>query len=310
MTAVAPTDLREDAAPHGELEVAGRAWSGFRERCADPWRRPPWAIPPQVLARDQVEADEMGLRLVALLGREGRSRTWLASGTGGEARVARRLPQRSSAELGPEVTELVRLVSLREPSLLTPTQVLAGDPTWVVRRFSEGVPLRRLLMIAGLSEVQVATVVQDLAAALAALHAAGLAHGSVHSGNAIVGIDGITRLCDAATRPVTEPGEAAMARDVAALRGVVEAALTRRSGVGSRVRSHDGRARLDGVLAEFAATPHPGRSSLDALRVEVESIAGSPGTAVRRQVSALVARVLPRPATPPPGLSGGPRPGR
>ncbi|MGA8014519.1 MAG: hypothetical protein WCB85_01205 [Candidatus Dormiibacterota bacterium] len=299
MTALAPPTVPRDVAAAGDLELPGRAAAVFRERHGGLGPNlPRSAVPPQVLARDQAEVEELGLRLLALLGREGRSRTWLGSGAAGELRVARRLPAGSRGDLGAEVTDLVRLVALREPSLLTPTQLLGGDPTWVVRRFSEGVALRRLLTVVGLSSAQVAALAHDLIAATLALHAAGLAHGSVHGGNVIVGIDGWARLCDAATSPRQDPA-VAMGQDIEDLSGVLEAALARRSGSGRRrAPEASGLAHLEAVLGGFIAARRLPTGGLELLLTDLDSASGGPTTAVRRQLSALVDRVQPRAAVP------------
>lgn len=299
MTALAPPTVPGDVVAAGDLELPGRAAAVFRERYSGLGPNlPRWAVPPQVLARDQAEVEELGLRLLAMLGREGRSRTWLGSGAAGELRVARRLPAGSRGERGAEVTDLVRLVSLREPSLLTPTQLLGGDPTWVVRRFSEGVALRRLLTVVGLSSAQVAALAHDLIAATLALHAARLAHGSVHGGNVIVGIDGWARLCDAATSPHQDPA-IAMEQDIEDLSGVLEAAMARRSGSGRRrAPEASGLAHLEAVLGAFIAARRLPVGGLELLLTDLDSASGGPTTAVRRQLSALVDRVQPRAAVP------------
>lgn len=254
--------------------------------------RPPWAAPPRVLAHDQAEVEEMGITLVALLGAAGRSRTWLAAGPGAETRVARRLTDRPVEEIGTGVTDLVRLVSLRDPSLLTPTQVVAGRPTWLARRYSDGVCLRRLLMLAGLTTAQLLAVGRDGAAGLAVLHAAGLTHGSVHGGNVIVGLDGVARLSDAGTALVPA-GAAGRRRDVVDLLALLESARASRR-LGSR--SHPApsgwphlEALLHGGSPPEAAAWDPERL-LDALY----EAAGETAPSVRRELSALVLRVRPR----------------
>ncbi|HXZ99752.1 MAG TPA: hypothetical protein VEK76_05330 [Candidatus Binatia bacterium] len=246
-------------------------------------------MPAAVLARDQAEVEETGLRLVSLLGEAGRSRTWLARGPSGEVRVARRLPERPVHLQGVGVSELIRLVSLREPSLLTPTQVLAAGSTWVVRRFSSGTPLRRLLTVAGLSSPQVVAIAHDVGAALAALHSAGLAHGAVHPGNVIIGIDGRARLCDAGILPPADLASASR-RDLDDLRSLVREAMARRPR-GQRPRDFDGQAQLDAALRRLVDALQPLEMTAATLVADLDRAAGEPGPSARRGLSALVARV-------------------
>ncbi len=284
----------------GAAEAPGRP---VPPRYSEP-DHPAWAAPPRVLAHDQAEVDEMGLTLLALLGEAGRSRTWLAAGPGAETRVARRLTDRPVEEIGDGVTGLVRLVSLRDPSLLTPTQVVAGRPTWLARRYSDGVSLRRLLMLAGLTTAQLLAVGRDTASGLAVLHAAGLTHGSVHGGNVILGLDGVARLCDAGTA-LGPAGVAGRRQDVADLLGLLEAVRASR-GRGSLARPpSSGWPHLQAMLRR-SSLPEAAPWDADRLLDALYQAAGETPLGVRRELSALVLRVRPRsPISPAKGAGPG-----
>jgi hypothetical protein len=292
----APQRVRR-AAPTGAglvrgLEPAGGKAGARPGRYSEP-DQPRWAAPPRVLAHDQAEVDEMGLRLLSLLGEAGRSRTWLAAGPAAETRVARRLTDRPVEEIGPGVTDLVRLVSLRDPSLLTPTQLVAGRPTWLARRYSDGVPLRRLLMLVSLTAAQLLAVGRDAASGLAVLHAAGLTHGSVHGGNVIVGLDGLARLCDAGIALV--PGGAeGRRRDVADLLSLLESARAGRHPLLRARPPLSGWPHLQALLRAGGSPPAAAEWDPERLLEALCAAAGETAPRVRRELSALVLRVRPR----------------
>ncbi len=244
-------------------------------------------LPVQLLGHDQEEARELDLELVALIGQAWWSRTWLARGASGELRVARRLPERPAYERGDAVAALVRLISLRAPGLLAPTQLMAGVPIWVARRFSSGIPLRRLVAVASLTPAQVTALSRDVATTVSALHEAGLAHGSLHAGNVIVGVDGRARLSDAGiATSALEPG--ARRRDLDALRGLVAALAPRRS---RPVPPHAAPRDRGGAPPPGGGCPEGDRPLLIRL-----ASADEPPPAVRRQLAALVDRLsLPTP---------------
>lgn len=292
-----PAGLRRPGPPGGEVQLRGFALS-----YSDPYRRDRApgqsadTVPAGLLAHDQGEVGEMGLRLVSLLGSQPRSRTWLAVGPEGEVRVARRLPERPLDEVGRVADVLIRMVALRDPSFLGPTALLADRETWVVRRFGAGVPLRRLLMVVGLSPRQLGALVRDIAAALATLHGSGVAHGVMHPGNVIVGVDGRARLCDAGTRPGGDaPIEAR--RDLDDLREVVTVGTARWSGQRRRAPVSGARADADRALRDAVTGTRLAEDGA-ALLHQLDAAMGEPPPAVRRELSLLVERLTPRAVTP------------
>lgn len=79
---------------------------------------------------------------------------------------------------------------------------------WLVSELDAGVSLRRLLQVAKLSPLQAGVFAADVIEAAEAMHAAGYAHGRLHSGNVHVGLGGEVRLTDWAVGVLTNPGRA------------------------------------------------------------------------------------------------------
>jgi serine/threonine protein kinase len=67
----------------------------------------------------------------------------------------------------------------------------------LVRALDPGVSLVRLASVGSLAAGQVAALAEGILGGLGALHDRRLTHGSIHSGNVLVGADGRIRLCDA-----------------------------------------------------------------------------------------------------------------
>jgi len=96
-----------------------------------------------------------------------------------------------------------------------------GARAYVVREWVDGSSLRELVADAPLEADRATTVTAAVASAVAAVHATGMAHGNVHPGTVLVGVDGRVVLADA------RADEAATAdADVRAIGAVLYCALT------------------------------------------------------------------------------------
>lgn len=132
---------------------------------------------------------------------------------------------------------------------------------WLLSELDDGVPLRRLVAAARLTPLQAAVVLDDVHAALQALHREGHWHGRVHAGNVHIGTQGQVRLGDWAPAMLVRPAvlDGHRTTDLAAL------------------------ARLAGELAASASRPqHPAGSRAAQLLEAVQ------GTAVHTPPPTLV----------------------
>jgi hypothetical protein len=221
--------------------------------------------------------------------------TWSAHADG--ERVAARPARAAGLESGageqgalPQVAELTPVRAPQLVPLLGAAEL--DDATWLVSEYVEGVSLARLMGAATLTPVQAAYVAIQVLHGVAALHAAGLAHGRLSGGNVVVGSDGEPRLTDWA------PGA------LAGVRGFDDAAPQDRSrahGLVSELAANADRPvvrhdhRYDALMA---ALDQVGRAQDDepagvtALRLE-DALLGSVGDATsmartRAEIAALV----------------------
>lgn len=155
------------------------------------------------------------LRLLGQLGEGLRGKTFNARLADGSLVAAKRLQAGAPA---PEPDQLARLSPTGARALVAVQEVFVErGERWVVSERAGGLSLRALLergRLAPMCAVYVAIAVLD---ALAALHQAGLWHGSIHSGNVHVGADGAVRLSDYCLTPRGDLREARLrAADVQA----------------------------------------------------------------------------------------------
>lgn len=127
----------------------------------------------------------------------------LADGRPVAARVIPTASEEETARLLQHLRRLGRLVDEH----LVPVVGAAVEPggVWMLSELDAGVPLRTLLGRGPLPPPLAARVGTEALAALATLHAAGLAHGALHAGNVHLGPDGRVRLGDYALRPGADP---------------------------------------------------------------------------------------------------------
>lgn len=111
-----------------------------------------------------------------------------------------------AAETWPIWTDGASAPPAPSPFLL-PVLGLARTPhaIWLLSELDEGVPLRRLVAAARLTPLQAAMVLDDVHAALDALHREGHWHGRVHAGNVHIGSQGQVRLGDWAPAMLVRP---------------------------------------------------------------------------------------------------------
>jgi eukaryotic-like serine/threonine-protein kinase len=96
-----------------------------------------------------------------------------------------------------------------------------GERAYVVREWVEGAALREIVSSGPLDAERATTIAHAVAAAIAAVHATGMAHGNVHPGTVLVDHDGRVVLADARA-----DGTASADGDVRAVGGVLYFALT------------------------------------------------------------------------------------
>lgn len=151
-------------------------------------------------------APDPALRLVEPLG----ARTWQGLAYDGTPVAARWLAATTQSASSPAIEMSLPApwqspgggpATLRLPpptSVLLPVLGLArtADAVWLLSELDDGVPLRRLLAAARLTPLQAAVVLDDVHAALVALHAEQCWHGRLHAGNVHVGSAGQVRLGD------------------------------------------------------------------------------------------------------------------
>jgi hypothetical protein len=96
-----------------------------------------------------------------------------------------------------------------------------GDRAYVVREWVNGASLREVLAGGPLDADRSVSIAQAVTAAVAALHATGMAHGNVHPGTVLIGGDGRVVLTDARTDVASTPES-----DVRAIGAVLYSTLT------------------------------------------------------------------------------------
>jgi tRNA A-37 threonylcarbamoyl transferase component Bud32 len=138
----------------------------------------------------------LGVELLDRLG-SGRS-TFRARSSDGTLVVVRRLDI-PDAEARDRVAATLRRVQGAAPLGVVPVLRVQseGDVLWMTRAFDAGLPVRRLTTLASPTASQVGALGIGMLEAVRALHAAGVAHGSLHGGNVLVRSDGSVRLADA-----------------------------------------------------------------------------------------------------------------
>jgi eukaryotic-like serine/threonine-protein kinase len=141
-----------------------------------------------------------------------------------------------------------------------------GDRAYVVREWVDGAALRELVASGPLDAERATTIAHAVAAAVAAVHATGMAHGNVHPGTVLVDHDGRVVLADARA-----DGTASEEGDVRAAGGVLYFALT-----GHWPHAEAGPTALPDALRDSAgglASPRQNRAGvpdyLDALTMDL-----------------------------------------
>ena len=148
---------------------------------------------------------EIDIDQVEWLGRLGRGRhgdAWFVRVGAADVCIAKRV-----LCLGPEAQRhltrrLRRIARCSDDSLVHLLGVaIDGDAVVLVRALDPGLSLGRLASVGSLAAGQVAALAEGILGGLGALHSQRLSHGSIHSGNVLVGADGGIRLCDAGLAP-------------------------------------------------------------------------------------------------------------
>src|SRR2546430_7000063 len=131
-------------------------------------------------------------------------RTWLARTANGILVVARRIwaPPGACVD-GRALSERAAELVANPPPPLVPLRgvVKRGNAFWLLSEFDTGVSLERLFLRAKLSLTQATTLAAHLLDAVAAMHAAGYAHGGLEAGHVRIGRGGEVRLAGWAPRP-------------------------------------------------------------------------------------------------------------
>jgi hypothetical protein len=151
-----------------------------------------------------------------------------------------------------------------------------GDRAYVVREWVDGAALRELVVSGPLDAERATTIAHAVAAAVAAVHATGMAHGNVHPGTALIDHDGRVVLADA-----RGDGTASEDGDVRAVGGVLYFALT-----GHWPHAEAGRSALPDAVRDSTgavASPRQSRAGvpdyLDALTMDLLDAQVAPPTA-------------------------------
>ncbi|HYA00942.1 MAG TPA: protein kinase [Candidatus Binatia bacterium] len=250
--------------------------------------------------RDQQEVGAEGFRLLMLLGTARTSRTWLAADRASRLCVLRRLSGVSESERLALLGDVERMAQLRHPCLLSPSSGWAYETAaWVARLHDDGVSLRRLVAVARLTPRHVAALGSDVLEGLSALDKVGLAHGSLHSGNILVGGNGRARIADMGLRAAAAGegaagGAAPVEESDAGLSDLEAVALAMRAALGrggapvpQRVVT-GGVDGMDSLIAEGAPVLGGARCPREALEI-LTRLTGEPDPGARRQIAALVA---------------------
>jgi hypothetical protein len=253
--------------------------------------------------RDQIEVAARELRLLVLLGTARTSRTWLAVSPDGEMTVARRMAS-SGAGCAALMARLEAARGVDHPHLVPPAAVwTAGTALWVSRRHQDGVSLRRLIAVTRLAPAHLLSVADDTLSALVALHAAAVAHGSLHPGNILIAPNGMAVAVDTGCRAGEEDGEAdpdpgerdptgrsgSPSQDLAVLAAGMRSALTppgrraARAGIAAEVP-----AALAVLLGGKGGPPFDGAATAPEALAAVRAALGGPSPGARRQLGALV----------------------
>lgn len=277
-----------------------------------------------LLERDQLEVEDHGLVLLSLLGSTATSRTWLAADAADALKVVRRLIGRGEAERASVLSTLSRLAQLRHPGLLSPEPAwVAGTSVWVARPHDPGVSLRRLAAVARLDSRHVVAIGGDVLDGLAAVHAVGVAHGALHPGNILVGLDGRARVVDMGLRASTADGagsggvgetgpDRGTGYDIEAVAASLRVAMVQPRRHGAPGRGPHPRPEGLGGLDPILGGPglaFAGASSAGEARIALYDAAGEPDARTRREIVALVTPLRAvRPIVTPPLASILPRP--
>jgi hypothetical protein len=151
-----------------------------------------------------------------------------------------------------------------------------GERAYVVREWVEGAALREIVASGPLDAERATTIAHAVAAAVAAVHATGMAHGNVHPGTVLIDHDGRVVLADARA-----DGSASADGDVRAVGGVLYFALT-----GHWPHAEAGRTALPDAVRDSTGTlasPRQSRAGvpdyLDALTTELLDAQLAPPTA-------------------------------
>lgn len=150
--------------------------------------------------------------------------------------------------------QLVELASVRADQLVPLLGAAERDGSlWLVSGHVQGVSLARLLAAATLTPVQATYVATEVLRGVAALHAAGLAHGRLTGSNVVIDVDGQPRLADWAPHALVPPHDVddVFAQDLDHARALVKNLA---ANADRPVIHHDG--RYDGLMAALAATAH------------------------------------------------------
>lgn len=146
--------------------------------------------------------------LLELQGNGRLGETWSVR-SGREGRLTAKRLRAEDRSLDELIASLEALTRVRHPALVPVIEVTRqGGDVWLRSEHAAGFPLRRLLLIASLTPAQVAFISRGILDGLAALAAAGTAHGDLHANNVHVGPDGGVRLSDGGLQPLVAHGGA------------------------------------------------------------------------------------------------------
>jgi Protein kinase domain len=151
-----------------------------------------------------------------------------------------------------------------------------GERAYVVREWVDGAALREIVASGPLDAERATTIAHAVAAAVAAVHATGMAHGNVHPGTVLIDHDGRVVLADARA-----DGTASAVGDARAVGGVLYFALT-----GHWPQAETGRTGLADAVRDSSgalASPRQSRAGvpdyLDALTMDLLDPQVEPPTA-------------------------------